>query len=241
MRTKRVGLSPGLGFTLGLLALTVTSIGCRTFTIDFTQTRPGATAVLKPVGTPDLVQENARLKTRVAELEATLQSSPTPQQTETQAAEQAPETTQAPQVVLHFQNFAPLVFAGANNRLERVVSGSVLLEKGRCCAGGIVGQVIQIQADFQASSPVAEVTEMRVRPGSQVYDEQEMQAAPWESYKNQEQFPVPVVINWVGFHISVQYRDALGNFSPVYHDEISIEGQPAMPTLTPTIEVPPSP
>jgi hypothetical protein len=237
MYTKRVGL----GITLVLLALTVTGVACRTFTIDFIGTRPEATVVLKQAGTPALLQENARLKTRVAELEATLQSSPTPQPTETQAAEQAPETTQAPQSLLHLQHFAPLIFAGATNSSDRLVSGSIVLEEGRCCAGGVVGQVIQIGVEFQASSPEADITEMRVRPGSQFYDEQEMQAAPWEPYRNQEQFPVPVVINWVGFYISVQYRDALGNLSPVYHDDISIEGQPATPTMTPTIEVPPSP
>ena len=234
MDAKRVRLSPNLVIALALLALTGTSLACRTFTVDFTGRRPSATAALKLAETPDLVQENARLKTRVAELEATLQASPTPEKTETQAAaEQASETPQASQAVLHIQYYAPMIFAGAIHTPERQISGSVVLEEGRCCAGGIAGQVVQVRADFQASSPVAEVTEMRVRPGSQFYDEQEMHAAPWEPFKNQEKFPVPVAVNWVGFYVSIQYRDALGNLSPVYHDDVSIEGMPATPTLTP--------
>jgi hypothetical protein len=41
-----------------------------------------------------------------------------------------------------------------------------------------------------------------------------------------------VPVNWTGFYVSVQYRDADGNLSPVYDDDVSVEGQP--PTLTPT-------
>jgi hypothetical protein len=242
MDAKRARWLPGLVIALLVLALIGASLACRTITVDFTGTQPGATAVLRKAGTPDLALENERLKTRVASLEATLQASPSPKKTQPQATtEQAVETSQAQQNRLFRQNFAPLVFAGALLAPERLVSGSVVLEGGRCCAGGVAGEVIEVAAEFQAASQVAEVTEMRVRPGSQFYDEQEMQAAPWEPFMKQKTFSVPVVINWVGFYVSVQYRDAQGNISPVYYDDISIEGSPAPFKLTPTIEVPPNP
>lgn len=242
MDAKRARWLPGLVIALLVLTLAGASLACRTITVDFTGTQPGATAVLQKAGTPDLAPENARLKTRVASLEATLQASPSPTEMQPQAtAQQAIETSQAQQNLIHKQNFAPLVFAEALLAPERLVSGSVVLEGGRCCAGGIAGEAIQVEAEFQASSPVAEVTEMRVRPGNKFFDEQEMQAAPWESFKKQKTFSVPVVINWVGFYVSVQFRDAQGNISPVYYDDISIEGSPEPFKLTPTIEVPPNP
>jgi hypothetical protein len=39
-----------------------------------------------------------------------------------------------------------------------------------------------------------------------------------------------VPINWTGFYVSVQYRDAEGNLSPVVCDDISIEGHSPTPT-----------
>jgi hypothetical protein len=242
MEAKRAKWLSGLVIALLILALAGASLACRTITVDFTGTRPGATAVIHKAGTPDLALENERLKTLEASLEATLQASPSPTMTQPQAtAHQTIETSQAQQNRLFRQNFAPLVFGGALLAPERLVSGTVVLEGGRCCAGGVAGEAIQLEAEFQASSPFAEVTEMRVRPGSKFYDEQEMQAAPWESFKKQKTFSVPVVINWVGFYVSVQFRDAQGNISPVYYDDISIEGSPAPFKLTPTIEVPPNP
>ena len=39
-----------------------------------------------------------------------------------------------------------------------------------------------------------------------------------------------LALNWVGFYQRVQYRDALGNLSSVYCDDISLEGNPPPPT-----------
>lgn len=39
-------------------------------------------------------------------------------------------------------------------------------------------------------------------------------------------FPIEIAINWVGHYVSVQYMDENGNVSPVYHDDISVEGHP---------------
>jgi hypothetical protein len=37
-------------------------------------------------------------------------------------------------------------------------------------------------------------------------------------------YPVELAVNWTRYHASVQYRDAAGNLSPVYYDDISVEG-----------------
>lgn len=48
------------------------------------------------------------------------------------------------------------------------VSGVVLIEDGRCCLGAIAGSTVQIEVDFEAASPLAPVTEMRVRAGGRL-------------------------------------------------------------------------
>ena len=105
------------------------------------------------------------------------------------------------------------------------VRGSVEIEGGRCCAGGTEGDIIDVSVTFEASSPFAEVTEMRVSRGCPTEDE--MADVPWESFASERTYPVKVFINWTGFYIGVQYRDAQGNLSPVYCDDISVEGHPA--------------
>jgi hypothetical protein len=113
------------------------------------------------------------------------------------------------------------------------VTGSVVIEEGRCCVGGIAGTTIEVSAAFRADSPVSPVTEMRVRAGSQPFDEEEMAEASWEPYRPEVSFPFLVPLNWVGFYVSAQFRDEMGNESAAAHDDISIEGMPALPTSTP--------
>lgn len=104
--------------------------------------------------------------------------------------------------------------------------GSVLIEDGRCCAGGIAGSKIDLKVTFSASSSFGAVTEMRVRQGSFCAKETELTEFPWEAFATQKTFQVTLFINWVGFFISVQFRDAQGNLSPIYCDDISLEGMP---------------
>jgi hypothetical protein len=113
-----------------------------------------------------------------------------------------------------------------------IVQGSVVLEEGRCCVAGIAGQTVSIQAAFDAGSPAAEVIEMRVRTGNTPFSEEEMAEAEWQPFEAEQTYEYTVPVNWTGFYVSVQYRDADGNLSPVYNDDVSVEGQP--PTLTPT-------
>jgi hypothetical protein len=113
-----------------------------------------------------------------------------------------------------------------------IVQGSVVLEEGRCCVAGIAGQTVSIQAALDAGSPAAEVVEMRVRTGNTPFSEEEMAEAEWQPFEAEQTYEYTVPVNWTGFYVSVQYRDADGNLSPVYNDDVSVEGQP--PTLTPT-------
>ena len=112
----------------------------------------------------------------------------------------------------------------------RPVYGSVVIEGGQCCVGGVAGETIEVGVAFEASSPLAKVTEMRVRSGGLHFTEDEMAYAEWEEFTPYKTFSVSVAINWVGFYVTVQYRDELGNLSLVYYDDISVEGHPATPT-----------
>jgi len=116
----------------------------------------------------------------------------------------------------------------------RPVYGSVVIEGGHCCIGGIAGETIEIGVAFEASSPLSEVVEMRVRIGGLHFTDDEMAYADWEEFVPYKTFSVQVALNWVGFYITVQYRDELGNLSLIYYDDISVEGHPAPPTAHPT-------
>jgi hypothetical protein len=116
----------------------------------------------------------------------------------------------------------------------RPVYGSVVIEGGHCCIGGVAGETIEIGVAFEAASPLAEVTDMRVRIGGLHFMEDELSFADWEEFVPYKTFTVEVALNWVGFYVTVQYRDELGNLSLVYYDDISVEGHPAPPTAHPT-------
>jgi len=108
--------------------------------------------------------------------------------------------------------------------------GGLVIEDGRCCAGGVAGQAIDLDVDFRAHSPFAPVTDLRVLTGVGFLDEQALVQAPWEPFTATKTFSVTLPINWVGFSVAVQYRDGLGNVSSVFTAEISLEGMPPAPT-----------
>jgi hypothetical protein len=56
----------------------------------------------------------------------------------------------------------------------------------------------------------------------------------WEDFAESKTYPVPVAINWTGFYLCVQYQDEHGNLSPVYQDDISVEGMPRPAVVNPT-------
>lgn len=106
------------------------------------------------------------------------------------------------------------------------VTGTVIIEDDRCCAGGIAGETIELSVRFDASSPFGEVTHMRVHFGSRPQGVNEITETAWEPFEETLTFSTRVALNWVGLFISVQYRDSAGNLSPVVWDDISIEGMP---------------
>jgi outer membrane murein-binding lipoprotein Lpp len=179
-----------------------------------------------------LSAENAALSTQIAELEAT-QAYMAPRMKEMENAisyfaTQIMKPDMAPQPVISATPFSE-------------VSGMVVVEGGRCCAGGLAGQTITIRAAFIASSFHGDIIEMRVASGTRQLDMEEMAQIPWEPYEKYKSFQVELVNNWVGYWVQAQFRDAEGNISPIYGDDISLEGMPPLPTPTPTSSPSPTP
>ncbi len=111
------------------------------------------------------------------------------------------------------------------------VTGSVLVEGGNSMAGGVAGETIELSVTFTASSTAGEVTEMRVGAGTGgCVREEAMASYPWEPFAPEKVYTTTAFINIQGWYANVQYRDVAGNVSPVYCDDISVEGMPPRPT-----------
>jgi hypothetical protein len=111
-------------------------------------------------------------------------------------------------------------------------TGAVQIAGGNCCIGGFDGETIQAQVSFSAASPFGSVSRMRVIPNCSA--DTDMESVAWEPFVDSKSLPVHVVINWSGFTVCVQYQDEHGNLSPVYQDNISVEGMPRPPVVNPT-------
>ena len=112
-----------------------------------------------------------------------------------------------------------------------LVVGYAEIEQGKCCVGGTAGDEIDIMVKFIAIGLEAPVMEMRYSTRSFGNLNQDFNTLLWEPYTEEKSFTHRIPINWTGFYIRVQYRDALGNLSPIYSDEISVEGMPATTPL----------
>ena len=115
----------------------------------------------------------------------------------------------------------------ANARATFTVTGKIQVGE-RPIIGGKAGSALDIKVKFEASSPRAEIKEMRVKisPLGRCLTSEEMNDAPWENFLAEKIYPVRVAINWQTFKAHAQYRDAQGNLSPVYCGEVVIEGMP---------------
>ncbi len=115
----------------------------------------------------------------------------------------------------------------ARARSSSPVMGSVEVGQGSAM-GGKVGTYINIPVKFQAVSPSSQVKEMRIKQNSmgRCLAPDEMVDATWEPFVPLKTYPYRVTLNWTTFKLHVQYRDAQGNLSPVYCDDIAVEGQP---------------
>ena len=139
----------------------------------------------------------------------------------------APVTSQPPAITASDTPTATLM---DETPTDSVVTGNILIEGGNSAMGGYAGDMIQASITYTATSQVAPVTEMRTAKGC---GEETLQDAVWEPFVTQKSFPLIVSLNWVGFGMSVQYRDAQGNLSPVYCDDINVEGMSKPPTSPP--------
>jgi hypothetical protein len=112
------------------------------------------------------------------------------------------------------------------------VSGSVLIEGGRSIAGGVENDTIELSVQFTADSTAGTVEEMRVDTGMLLgcQDEEALASQPWQPFVAEQAYTTTAIRNFQGWYVNVQYRDVAGNISPVYCDDISIEGMPPTPT-----------
>ena len=125
------------------------------------------------------------------------------------------------------------------------VTGSVVLKGGASVAGGTAGSVLAMDAAFKASSPSGPVTEMRTATRYGGGCLKDMSSVAWEPFAPTQTFTLTIFLNFIGFYVSAQFRDANGNLSPIVCDDISVEGMPARPTAlaanaTPAPEVAPT-
>jgi hypothetical protein len=114
------------------------------------------------------------------------------------------------------------------------VTGSVQVESGHCCIGGYAGDTIETTVNLAASSSEGAVTLMKVQPSPGCNPATDMSSAGWETFSPTKTFPVFIALNWVGFYVSAQFQDERGNLSPVYCDDISVEGMPPPILVDPT-------
>ncbi len=120
--------------------------------------------------------------------------------------------------------------SAAATRTAFPVTGSVLIENGRCCAGGPAGSKVKLNVEFKAASSAGKVTDMSTQYGC-VKDATQMKGE-WEPFQPSKTYEAGLALNWVGWYIAVQYRDDQGSLSPVYCDDISLEGSPPQPPTT---------
>lgn len=177
--------------------------------------------------TDSLVQATiAALETRIAPQSDLLQAMAT--QLSSVSTENARHGTQIAYLATRGPAPGTVVFEPITPHSKLVV-GYVEIEQGICCVGGTAGDELEIMVEFMAIGIDAPVTEMRFTTGGNHI--QDFSTLQWEPYVKQKSFSFRLPINWTGFYIQVQYRDALGNLSPIYGDDISVEGMPAITPL----------
>jgi hypothetical protein len=192
--------------------------------------------------TVERIDDQSRSEPTVVHIEATLiaQESEIGQQAEmlqamaTQIAslstQNALQGTQISHLAIRGPSPSTLVYDPTSTPPMLVV-GLIEIEDGKCCVGGTAGEEIEIRVQLTAIGLEAPVTQMRIVTGGYVNVDQDLSLIDWEPYVEQRSFTYQIPLNWTGFYVRVQYRDELGNLSPIYNDDISVEG---MPALTPS-------
>ncbi len=151
-------------------------------------------------------------------------------------AEQAAQVTRLSGFVSHLATVVP---RGTSTLYPPTITpfvpilGNVLLEDGRCCAGGEAGHPLTLHAELQARSWLGEVVEMRARIGLAAATPGDLTDQPWEPFRPRVTFEIVPAVNWAGYFVSAQFRDSNGTVSEVFWDDISVEGEPPGATSTP--------
>jgi hypothetical protein len=120
------------------------------------------------------------------------------------------------------------------------VTGSVVVEGGTCCVAAQAGSPVSLRSEFQADSPFGSVTQMRVveKVAGACASEGELSSAEWAPLQLESTFTFAAPLNWIGYAITVQFRDDHGYSSQTYCDEVSVEGGPAAGALSEPTSLP---
>lgn len=129
------------------------------------------------------------------------------------------------------QSATPIASETPASITDSLVTGSVQIAGGGCCTGGTEGDTLQVPVSFSAASSAGQVTQMRVLAGC--YEVTDIESVAWEPFVDSKTFPVHVALNWIGFYVCAQYQDEFGNLSPIYRDDVSVEGMPRSPLVNP--------
>jgi hypothetical protein len=107
-------------------------------------------------------------------------------------------------------------------------TGSVILNDGWCCIAGRADVPLSITVAFSATSAAGPVTQMRISPLHVTTEcsSASLAGANWEPFVTERVYTFTPPLNFVGIQLEVQYQDTQGTESPVYCDDITVEGMP---------------
>jgi hypothetical protein len=105
-----------------------------------------------------------------------------------------------------------------------MVRGTVLIEDGRCCAGGEVGEQLVLEVQLLAIGNHGKITHIRYLSGAGPFTRVDFDGVAFIPYRERITVETRVTVNWVGFWVGVQFLDEHGNLSGIFNDDISIEG-----------------
>ena len=114
------------------------------------------------------------------------------------------------------------------------VTGTVIIEGGVCCIAAIAGSTLTVTSDLTATTDYGQVVEMRIKSNyAGCATASQMEQLPWQPFALEHTDEIIVPINWLGFYVTVQFKNNHGGVSSPVCDTIAIEGMPSQGTATP--------
>ena len=127
-----------------------------------------------------------------------------------------------------------------------IVGGVNIRDRGSNRIGGEVGIAIDVVSEITATSSLGSQIDVEFRhqlSDARCLDFEDFDrlALPWEDLRPivTDTYSVAVA-NFVTLYQSVEFRDEIGSFSPVYCDDVTLEGFYPTPTFQPTATSDPS-